>query len=61
MKKEERNILHTIKCRKVDCIGHILHQNCLLKCIIGGQMKELERQGRRHKQLMDYLKEYRRY
>jgi hypothetical protein len=27
----ERNILHTIKRRKADGIGHILHWNCLLK------------------------------
>jgi hypothetical protein len=33
--KEERNILHTIKRRKADWIGHILRWNCLLKYIIG--------------------------
>jgi hypothetical protein len=29
--KEERNILHTIKRRKANWIGHILRTNCLLK------------------------------
>jgi len=29
--KKERNTLHTIKMRKVNWIGHILHRNCLLK------------------------------
>jgi hypothetical protein len=29
--KEERNILHTIKRRKVNWIGHILRRNCPLK------------------------------
>jgi hypothetical protein len=29
--KEERNILHAIKRRKVNWIGHILRRNCLLK------------------------------
>jgi hypothetical protein len=29
--KEEKNILHTIKQRKANWIGHILHRNCLLK------------------------------
>jgi hypothetical protein len=27
--KEERNIIHTVKSRKVDWIGHILRKNCL--------------------------------
>ena len=27
--KEDRNIIHTIKRRKADWIGHILHRNCL--------------------------------
>jgi hypothetical protein len=29
--KEERNIVHTIKRRKANWIGHILRRNCLLK------------------------------
>jgi hypothetical protein len=29
--KEDRNILHTVKRRKGNCIGHILRRNCLLK------------------------------
>jgi hypothetical protein len=32
--KEERNILHTIKRRKANLIGHILCRNCLLKHVI---------------------------
>ena len=28
---EERNILHTVKTRKVNRIGHILFSNCFLK------------------------------
>jgi hypothetical protein len=32
--KEERNILQRIKRRKLNCIGHILGRNCLLKDII---------------------------
>jgi hypothetical protein len=31
--KKERNILHTIKTRKANWIGHILPSNCLLKHI----------------------------
>jgi hypothetical protein len=37
--KEERNILHTIKRRKANCIGHMLHRNCLLKHIIEGKIE----------------------
>jgi hypothetical protein len=34
--KEERNILHTVRRRKANWIGHILRRNCLLKHIIEG-------------------------
>jgi hypothetical protein len=37
--KEERNILHTIKRRKVNWIGHILRRNCLLKHVIEVKME----------------------
>jgi len=36
--KGERNILHTIKGRKGNWIGHILHKNCLLKDVIEGNV-----------------------
>jgi hypothetical protein len=38
--KEEWNILHTIKKKKANCIGHILHRNCLLKHVIEGTVEE---------------------
>jgi hypothetical protein len=63
--KEEMNILHTIKRRKANWIGHILHRNCLLKHVIEGKLEgRIEmtgRQGRTRKQLLDDLKEKRRY
>jgi hypothetical protein len=60
--KEERNILHTIKRRKANWIGHILRRNCLLKHVIEGKLEgKTETQGRRRKQLLDDLKEKRRY
>jgi hypothetical protein len=63
--KEERNILRTIKRRKANWIDHILRRNCLLKHVIEGKLEvRLEmtgRRGRRHKQLLDNLKEKRRY
>jgi hypothetical protein len=59
--KEERNILHTIKRRKANWIGHSLHRNCLLKQVIKGKVEgRIEmtgRRGRRRKQLLDDLKE----
>jgi hypothetical protein len=33
--KEYRNILHAIKRKKVDWIGHVLRRNCLSKHIVG--------------------------
>jgi hypothetical protein len=38
--KEERNIVHTIKRRKANWIGHILRRNCLLKHVIEGKLEE---------------------
>jgi hypothetical protein len=37
--KEERNILYTIKGRKANWIGYILHRNCLLKHGIEGKIE----------------------
>jgi hypothetical protein len=63
--KEERNIVHTIKRRKANWIGHILCRNCLLKHVIEGKLEGriemTRRRGRRLKQLLDDLKEKRRY
>ena len=57
------NILHEIRKRKANWIGHILRRNCLLERVIEGKIKgEMEvtrRRGRRRKKLLDDLK-YRR-
>jgi len=62
---EQRNILHEIRKRKANWIGHILRRNCLLKQVIGGKIKgemEVERRGgRRRKKLLDDLKDRRGY
>jgi hypothetical protein len=56
--KEERNILHTIKRRKANWIGHILRRNCLLKQgKLEGRIEMTGRRGRRRKQLLANLKE----
>jgi hypothetical protein len=34
-----KNILHTVKRRKANLIGHILHRNCFLKHIIEGKIE----------------------
>jgi hypothetical protein len=63
--EEERNVLRTIQRRKANWIGHILLRNCLLKHVIEGKLEgRIEMTGRRGimlKQLLDYLKEKRRY
>ena len=57
--KGQRNILHRVKCRKANWIGHIWHWNCLLKHVIegkkGGRIDVTGRRGRRRKQLPNYL------
>jgi hypothetical protein len=46
--KKYRNIIHTIKQRKANWIGHILRRNCLLKHVIEGKIKErIEVTGKR--------------
>jgi len=46
--KEQRNILHEIRKRKANCIGHILRRSCLLQQVIEGKIKGvIEVTGRR--------------
>ena len=40
--KEERNIIHTVKRRKTNWIGHILQRNCHLKHVIEGKIERRE-------------------
>jgi hypothetical protein len=58
--KEERNIVHTIKRRKANWIGHILRRNCLLKHGMKGKLEgRIEmtgRRGRRREQLLMTLR-----
>jgi hypothetical protein len=62
---EQRNIVHEIIKRNANWTGHILPRNCLLKQVIEGkikgQMEVTRRQGRRHKKLLDDLKDRRGY
>ena len=62
---EQRSILHEIRKRKANWIGHILRRNCLVKQIIEGKIKgKIEvtrRRGRRRKKLLDDLKDRRGY
>jgi ribosomal 50S subunit-associated protein YjgA (DUF615 family) len=63
--KEQRIILHEIRKRKANWIGHILRRNCLLQRItegkIQGGIEVTRRQGRRLRKLLDDLKERRGY
>jgi hypothetical protein len=58
-------LFYFINRRKANWIGHILRRNCLLKHVIEGKLEgRIEitgRRGRRCKQLLDDLKEKRRY
>jgi hypothetical protein len=59
--KEKRNILHMIRRRKANWIGHILCRIYFLSHIIEGKIIGTRRQGRGCKQLLDDLKEARKY
>ena len=38
---EEKNILHIIRKRRTNWIGHILRRNCLRKHVIAGEIEEM--------------------
>jgi hypothetical protein len=57
----KRNILQTTKGRKADRVGHILCRNCWLTRVIEGKTEGTGRRGRGRKQLLDDLKETRRW
>jgi hypothetical protein len=63
--KEQRNILHELRKRKANWIGHILRRNCILHRVIEGKIQgRIEvtgRQGRKRRKLLDDLKERRGY
>jgi hypothetical protein len=65
--KEQRNILHEIRKRKANWIGHILRRNCLLQRVIegkikgGGGIEVTGRRGRKRRKLLDDLKKRRGY
>jgi len=62
---EQRDILHEIRKRRANWIGHILRRNCLLKRVIEGKIKGgiavRGRRGRRRRKLLEYLKDSRGY
>jgi hypothetical protein len=62
---EQRNVLHEIRKRKANWIGHILRRNCLLKHVIEGKIKgQIEvtrRRQRKRKQLLVDLGDRRGY
>ena len=58
---EKRTLLNNILRRKANWIGHILRRNCLLHDVIKGQMTEVKRVGKRKTQLLDVLRNRRRY
>ena len=63
--KGQRNILHEIRKRKANWIGHILRRNCLLQRVIKGKIKGgievTGSRGRKRRKLLDDLKERRGY
>ena len=58
---EKRKFLNNILRRKANWIGHIMKRNYLLHDTIGGHMTEMKGVGRRRTQLLDDLRNRRRY
>ena len=63
--KEQRNILHEIRKRKANWIGHSMRRNCLLQRVtegkIQGGIEVTGRLGTRRRKLLDDLQERRGY
>jgi hypothetical protein len=63
--KGQKNILHEIRKRKANWIGHILRRNCLQQRVVEGKIKGgievTGRRGGRRKKLLYNLKERRGY
>jgi hypothetical protein len=63
--KEQRNIIHEIRKRKANWIGHILRRKCLLQRVtegkVQGGIEVTGRKGRRRRKLLVDLKERRGY
>ena len=59
--EEERSILCAVRRRKGNWIGRLFYGNCLLKHVTEGKTGVMGKQARRHKQLLDVLKEKRGY
>jgi hypothetical protein len=59
--KEDRSIVHTIKRRKANWIGHIIRRECLINHVIEGKIEARPgvtgRRVGRHKKLLDAVKE----
>jgi hypothetical protein len=58
---EQRNILHEIRKRKANWIGHICLLQQVIEGNIKGQIEVTRRRGRRCKKLLDDLKDRREY
>jgi hypothetical protein len=57
----EKRTHNNILSREAHQIGNILRRNCLLRDVIEGQMTEVKGVGRRRTQLLDDLRNGRRY
>jgi hypothetical protein len=63
--KEQRSILHEIRKRMANWIGHILRRNCLIQWVMEGKInwgiEVTGRRRRRRRRLLDDLRERRGY
>jgi hypothetical protein len=55
--EKERSVLHVMKRKRANWIGHMVPRNCLLKQVMKGKIEGTGRQGRRCKKLVEDLRE----
>ena len=55
--KEQRCLVHVIKQRQANWIGHVLRHDCLLKTVLEGKMEGKRTRGKPRRKMLDLLME----
>jgi len=55
--KEQRCLVHVIKQRQANWIGHVLRHDCLLKTVLEGKIEGKRTRGKPRRKMLDLLME----
>ena len=55
--QKQRSLVHVIKQRQANWIGHVLRHDCLLKTVLEGKMDEKRTRGKPRRKMLDLLME----